>query len=166
MKLYHCSVRSDLTVLEPHKARFSPFFGLFLATFSDIPEWQRRIAEDGPFPAHIYEVDVPEDVTIYVDCPNDRQDEWTLAEYKWDRVSGPHKQMWVKIPLKGKLMSMCVYCGQRSQGRQDAYGQDICDYCDDFYSANPEPPISPPVPTLVNLATGEIVVKSVKKERQ
>jgi hypothetical protein len=60
-------------------------------------------------------------------------------------------------------MTMCVYCGQESQGKQDAYGQDICDFCDEFYDANPTPPIEPPPTTLVNLETEEIVVKPVQK---
>lgn len=104
MKLYHVSHIADLTVLEPHQPRFSPFFGLFLCPLDEVAYWQRALAEDGPFPAYVYAVEVPDSVAIYVDAPNVRPPVWDLDEYEWDRVPGPHRQMWVKVPLKGVVL--------------------------------------------------------------
>ncbi len=99
VKLYHVSAKDGLDVLEPRKPRFSSFFGLFLTPHEYITYWQNVLAKDGPFPRYIYEVDVPDDITIYIDEPNERPARWALAEYAWDRISGPHRHMWVKVGL-------------------------------------------------------------------
>ena len=105
MKLYHVSHFDSLTMLEPHQPRFSPFFGLFLAPFDRVAYWQNHLAEDGPFPSFVYEVDVPDDVIIYVDEPCSRTPTWNLAEYEYNRVPNPHlTQMWIKVPLPCKLI--------------------------------------------------------------